>query len=474
MKINQGKVAVGLSLKVIEEMLQELQAKGLFGNLNSEQSFYLVPGNETLHITANVGVKLKPLQLELRQSPQFINFLRLRMEGNVELLVSSTQVSGLKLYDLPFWFELGVELKLIQRPNRAPSLVFNLLGLGGYSGIFTKEVWESMVCTPEIKQQLGSIELDIIDPVIQSIEETIFPDQATRPNRASYAVGLHLLKGEATTVDAYALLVDLPGGNVNTPGRSFVPKRSEIIIHFSKSLLDGMVLSARLELKTYLENVKGANIQLNNLNLTIDNNQFYIEGEVKEKSNNITGTVSGPVYLTHIPGSTHMALDMRKVKISLDLPWWMELILSLLPSMHQKVHTTYPNMAQQYVQNAANEILTKIGLMLNLNNLSAQGVNIHVYPDKIALEDGAITAYVQVLIKPLESSLVSADYIKLRRRFDRFYLLFGRTFMYNDLAKFMKMGLVQLRGYHSVDGRYIRSNPDNTDANNLLKRFGRK
>ena len=37
----------------------------------------------------------------------------------------------------------------------------------------------------------------------------------------------------------------------------------------------------------------------------------------------------------------------------------------------------------------------------------------------------------------------------------------------------MKNGLVEVPGYHDVNGEFVRANPDDIEANNLLEKFGR-
>ena len=54
-----------------------------------------------------------------------------------------------------------------------------------------------------------------------------------------------------------------------------------------------------------------------------------------------------------------------------------------------------------------------------------------------------------------------------------FNLESGRRFATEDLAKFMRQGLVTVPGYHEVGEKYIRANPDETERNNLLENFGR-
>jgi hypothetical protein len=77
----------------------------------------------------------------------------------------------------------------------------------------------------------------------------------------------------------------------------------------------------------------------------------------------------------------------------------------------------------------------------------------------------------QVLVAPRTMQLVAAEYSKKLRRFVIFELEDGRRFRAQELARLMATGKVTVPGFHQVREKYIRANPDNVAANNLLKTF---
>jgi hypothetical protein len=67
--------------------------------------------------------------------------------------------------------------------------------------------------------------------------------------------------------------------------------------------------------------------------------------------------------------------------------------------------------------------------------------------------------------------LVAAEYSRKLRRFVLFELEGGRRFRAQELARLMSIGKVAVPGFHQVRENYIRADPDNVAANNLLRTF---
>ncbi len=116
--INRGKVALGISLKVFEELLQELQEQNLFGKLNTEQSFPIIEGNDALTITAKVNVDLFPIKFRLQTRNNGSLYTRLEIAGRAKLIVASPTAESPNLFDLPFSIYLNMGLALKTRNNR--------------------------------------------------------------------------------------------------------------------------------------------------------------------------------------------------------------------------------------------------------------------------------------------------------------------------------------------------------------------
>jgi hypothetical protein len=76
-----------------------------------------------------------------------------------------------------------------------------------------------------------------------------------------------------------------------------------------------------------------------------------------------------------------------------------------------------------------------------------------------------------VLVSPRTMQLVSGEYSKKLRRFVIFELEDGRRFRAQELARLMATGKITVPGFHQVRQSYLRANPDNAEANNLLRTF---
>jgi hypothetical protein len=85
--------------------------------------------------------------------------------------------------------------------------------------------------------------------------------------------------------------------------------------------------------------------------------------------------------------------------------------------------------------------------------------------------EGNMVLFAQILVIPIETMMQSAEYSKSLRRFVIFELQDGRRFRAQELARLMKAGKVTVPGFHQVAGDYLRANPDDLEANNLLQQF---
>jgi hypothetical protein len=87
------------------------------------------------------------------------------------------------------------------------------------------------------------------------------------------------------------------------------------------------------------------------------------------------------------------------------------------------------------------------------------------------MRDGAFLFLAQVFVSPIEDDVFSAHYSDALRRFELFRLASGRKLRARELARLVRAGKLVLPGFHEVAGTYLRANPDDTRANNLLQRF---
>ena len=92
-------------------------------------------------------------------------------------------------------------------------------------------------------------------------------------------------------------------------------------------------------------------------------------------------------------------------------------------------------------------------------------------PDSVQVAQGNMVFVAQILVVPLSAMLVAAEYSKKLRRFAIFELEGGRRFRAQELARLMASGKITVPGFHQVNSSYIRANPDDAEANNLLRTF---
>lgn len=100
-----------------------------------------------------------------------------------------------------------------------------------------------------------------------------------------------------------------------------------------------------------------------------------------------------------------------------------------------------------------------------------QGITTETTPDHLTIEDGNISLYAQVFVAPIREEMTNAIYNKRARCFTEYEIESGRKFLFSELARLVRAGKITIPHYHDVDGDYMRSNPDITNANNLRKLF---
>jgi hypothetical protein len=98
-------------------------------------------------------------------------------------------------------------------------------------------------------------------------------------------------------------------------------------------------------------------------------------------------------------------------------------------------------------------------------------LRIDATPDSLQVVDGNMVFLAQILVVPVEAMMRSAEYSRSLRRFVIFELDDGRRFRAQELARLMAAGKVTVPGFHQVAGNYLRADPDDADANNLLRQF---
>jgi len=129
-----------------------------------------------------------------------------------------------------------------------------------------------------------------------------------------------------------------------------------------------------------------------------------------------------------------------------------------------------PNLVRDGLANALGSNLTALSESLDDDTAVGQ-VRIDSTPDSLQVVDSHLIFLAQVLVSARTMRLVSGEYSKKLRRFVIFELEDGRRFRAQELARLMATGKVTVPGFHQVRQSYLRANPDDAEANNLLRTF---
>jgi hypothetical protein len=129
-----------------------------------------------------------------------------------------------------------------------------------------------------------------------------------------------------------------------------------------------------------------------------------------------------------------------------------------------------PNTLREGLANALGASLGKLSDALD-DDTDVDPLRIDATPDSLVVVAGNMVFLAQILVVPIEGRMRSGEYSKRLRRFGIFELDDGRRFRAQELARLMAAGKITVPGFHQVNGDYLRADPDDAEANNLLQRF---
>lgn len=478
MNIGKAKMAFGMSVKLIDDFIKGLYENKLFPRTTTlKKEFELLEGMRT-EIEIQVDFGRPEFVMEWHPDGYYCTILNLR--GNLVPLVRFAGHVSPELFSIPFYVSVQLDLILDKAIGRAPFLKLEFGGVRKITEPFPASLIEDFFNSNEVKVALQRLNLDIVEPLIQGLETVYYFDQPEdqRPAHHSYDVYLQLLPARQGYVDSFALTLDLPpfGDYFPLNIESFVPASAEFMAYVSPEMIQLLVEKGKSQLSVYLE--KAPTVSMNKLELELDGNAIKLDAKFHESDYDVDGTIKGKIKFRHAPGLNLMLLDGTELKVDVDFPWWLDVALFFYEGitgndLKKQIEQDMPDLAQLYISNIITSIISKFSAVMDKHDFSAGGVPVYVYTDTIKLDGNAIYAYVQVLIIPRTERLKRADYSKILRKFVIFHLESGRSYMTEDLANFMQLGLIVIPGFHQVDGKYISANPDDTEANNLLEMWGR-
>ena len=464
-------MAIGMAVKVFDDFLKEMHRRQRIPQtMRLEQEVEILPG---MPIKGIVNLILDPPEFGMHFLSNGAAYTRLNLGGNMEIIVASPTVESPPLYSIPFEIGIKVDLTLKYKQGEAPVLGMNYGGIESVTDPFTPDFIDQNLAGTDIIKLIEEMEMEVVEPLVQALESMYYFDKPAnqKPAYDQYPALLRLLPGDSGHFDAIGLFVDIPGsGLLLSNEESFVPKSSELTIWFTESLVQLMLDKGKSELEEWIGGFPGK-LEVTRLELSLDNNRILVDGKVKSNEYDASGTIKGPIYFIHLPGNMYMHID-SDLDIDIDLPWWAD-ILVFITGNTDLVHNKLPNMGQKMAEDMANNMLTKVSSAIKLENISFSGVPVEIYPDRITLDDNCIKAFVQIYTHPHTETILRADYSKLRQKFMMYHLESGRRFWAPDLARLVKQGFVITPGYHNVGSDYMRADPDSSESNNLLERFGR-
>ncbi|MFH2045190.1 MAG: hypothetical protein ABIK92_08580 [Pseudomonadota bacterium] len=473
MEIGTAQFATGIAVKVFDDFLKELQVKKAINHVLIEKPFHLIEGNNDLVINGHAQGDMQPPVFKMHEKSNGQRYTRLDINGTVTLWVSSPTAESPPLFVFDISASLIINMVLKPRTGKAPLVGLQYDGIENYSGPLPKEDIEQLILDQNLGAIINAMEFDLITPMIDAIEDIYGPQpDGLVIGHDEYQVYLKLMKGDDEHVDAFGLLVDFPifiDTDMPVTVPSFVPTGSEVVFHTSRNIMDSLLQSGEQTLRDYLGNYS-EHITVKRLNIWPEADYIAVDGKIEDNYVGAEGTINGPFYFHLFPGSKNIYLDMRQVNIGIDLPWWLDVIVFLIGE--SDTVDEIPDIAQEMISKTANKVLRNLTSSLDLD-LDIEGVKVIVYPDRLKLNNGYLTLYIQVLSHPITEKLERASYSSLRRKFMTFELKSGRKFAVEDLAKFMSEGLVTVPGYHQVGEKYVRANPDESKRNNLYERWGR-
>lgn len=475
MDIGNAKIAFGISFKMIDDMLKAFHHKNVFPQkLDFDHEIEIM---QNITATVHIMVDIHQPHYNMHLPDDGLNpYGLLHLSGDARFQITFAGETSPELFTIPFSTGVRLTPDLRHKDGVAPFVRLHYEGVDYVSEPFATSFVSNIMNSSEIQGVLDEFKLDVVEPIIDALETVYYfndpPDQ--KPGPDDYNVQLKLMQKHSGHTEAIGLFVNLPGSLLdNIPAQSIVPKKSEVMMHIPPGMIQIMVDRGKNKLQDWIEDFSDT-IKVTELSLSLDDNRIVVNGKVKETTTDSKGSIKGSLYIRHMPGKSKIILDGTEIDLDIDLPWWLDALAFLIPPLGFMIDAAVniaeqqvPDLAQKTAQNLINGTLGKI----TLENLSVEGVPFEIYPDTIELEDNAITLNIQVLFWPLTENLARADYAPIFERFVMFHLETGRRYMTSDLARLMEKGMVNIPGYHQVGGKYIRSNPDTTSANNLLERF---
>jgi hypothetical protein len=321
------------------------------------------------------------------------------------------------------------------------------------------------------------------------------------PDVSGWKHEVTLMPAGSDTVDSFVATIGLLNA---TPAvrESFIPDGHEFAIGFSQWFLD-LLLEKGADAQVG-KTVAEAKI-LPGLSLFMNSDSIQVSGRAKREVwsvfADVTVTFTGPMHPFLVRGTTIMGFGMDDISIDVGdfaeafywiAKWFLTvfagvalvsgwgaltvagiltwLTLTQIAWNADVALSNVPNLVREGLANALGAGLAALTESLDVDT-SVDQLTIDSTPDSLLVVDHHLVLLAQVFVVRRTMQLVAGEYSKKLRRFVVFELEDGRRFRAQELARMMASGKVTVPGFHQVAGNYIRANPDDVAANNLLKSF---
>ena len=475
MSLLNSKVYAGLSIKMFDDMFKAYQTQNELNKFKIDREVQLLENNDALPLTGHLEVSLNLPELSLRERSNGDLYTALALSGKVDLKVSSPTAESPVLHSFPIAADLRVSLTLKPQGNgKAPKIGLLYGGIENLEAPINEIEMELAIAASGVTNVINQLEIDVLTPLIEGMETVLFfgQDSQNFPPHDQYQINIRLMKGFGSNVDGIGIFVSLPDDNISSSNiPSFVPSYSDVSMVLSKNMIDAMVDNAKNELQDFIEGMANT-VKVTKLTAVADNNKISLDVKIKETETDTKIDIDTDVFLRMFPGSTRIGLK-AEIDVDYDFPWYIDFLKFFIVGEDEILEEHLPNMAQKYIEDIANDMLGKLSESISLEDISVGGIPVEIYPQELTLDDGIIELHIQVHSYKTVERLANASHSPLRGKFILFTMQSGRIFQTKHLARFMSKGLIELPGYHEVDEEYIRANPDDDEANNLLEQFGR-
>ncbi|MBI2708599.1 MAG: hypothetical protein HYX34_02765 [Actinobacteria bacterium] len=505
---------VGVATSVIDDYIGELAR---LGTLTTRLTMKRTVGSTVLDIT----VLLDRPRFEMAASSTAAPYTRLVLTGTIEARREGTPPDSTPI--ATFALDAKAKLGLVhvadvadpgstEPPSPLPVVGLEYQGADGTPATpVTAADLDAAFADQAIADLLAGVRIDLAGPLVLGLNKTVFPDEATRPDPSAWPVSLQLMPGapatgagvgpEVATVDAFACLVGLPGTSAEPAlKQSFVAERTGLGIACSRTFLDQMLEAGAAGRRG--KEVDDATIT--DLTMAMTDDAISVDGRgfrAVTALPDVDFTFRGPMVPSLVRGTTVMAFDTSGIVVDVDdsdelffdiFKWFVTALAGVLLftglgsatligiglwlTVVQKAWNgdteidNAPNTIRDGLANALGASLAKLSDALD-DDTDVGSLRVDATPDSLVVVTGNMVFLAQILVVPISAKMRSAEYSKKLRRFGIFELEDGRRFRAQELARLMRAGKVTVPGFHEVRGDYLRADPDDVEANNLLRRF---